>query len=157
MFYLLLASIGFLPALPMVGASGSILGIIGACAVLFPRIKMIIFPIFIPISIRFAAVGFAAFYALTILFKGYNAGGQAAHLAGMATGALYAAWPHISVRHNLKSRTSPWQKNIQDQQQLAAQVDKILEKVYRHGVSSLSHKEKQILKRATQLHQEMKK
>lgn len=156
-FYLLLTSIGFLPALPMVGASGSILGIIGACAVLFPRIKMIIFPIFIPISIRFAAVGFAAFYALTILFKGNNAGGQAAHLAGMATGVIYAAWPHISVRRSLKSRTSPWQKKIQDQQQLAAQVDRILEKVYRQGVSSLSRKEKQILKRATQLHQEMKK
>lgn len=157
LFYLLLTAIGFLPPLPMVGASGSILGIIGACAVLFPRIKMIIFPIFIPISIRFAAVGFAAFYALTILFRGPNAGGQAAHLAGMATGAIYAAWPSISVRYNLKSRTSLWQKKIQDHQKLSMQVDKILEKVYNHGVSSLSRKEKRILKKATQLHQEMKK
>lgn len=156
-FYLFLTAVGFLPPLPMVGASGSILGIIGACAVMFPQIKMIIFPIFIPISIRVAAIGGAVLYAFIILIGGRNAGGQAAHLAGMATGVIYALWPRISVRHSLKSRTSPWQKNIQDQQQLAAQVDRILEKVYRQGINSLSHKEKQILKKATQLHQEMKK
>jgi membrane associated rhomboid family serine protease len=156
-FYLFLTAVGFLPALPMVGASGSILGIIGACAVMFPQIKMIIFPIFIPISIRVAAIGGAVLYSFIILTGGHNAGGQAAHLAGMATGVMYALWPRISVRYSLKSRTSPWQKKIQDQQQLAAQVDKILEKVYKYGVSSLSRKEKQILKKATQLHQEMKK
>jgi membrane associated rhomboid family serine protease len=157
LFYLLLTAIGFLPALPMVGASGAILGVIGACAVLFPQIKMIIFPIFIPISIRAAAIGGAVFYTLMILMRAQNAGGEAAHLAGMATGAFYAAWPYISVRYNLKSHTSPWQRKIQDQQQLAAQVDRILEKVYKHGISSLSRKEKQILKKATQLHQNVNK
>lgn len=157
LFYLFLTAVGFLPALPMVGASGSILGIIGACAVMFPQIKMIIFPIFIPISIRTAAIAGAILYTFVIITGGRNAGGQAAHLAGMATGVVYALWPRISVHNSLKSRTSPWQKKIQNQQQLAEQVDEILEKVYRRGISSLSRKEKNILKKATQLHQEMKK
>jgi membrane associated rhomboid family serine protease len=157
LFYLFLTAVGFLPAMPMVGASGSILGIIGACAVMFPQIKMIIFPIFIPVSIRVAAIGGAILYTFIILTGGRNAGGEAAHLAGMATGVAYALWPRISVPYSLKSRTSPWQKKIQDQHQLAAQVDRILEKVYKEGVSSLSRKEKNILKKATQLHQEMKK
>jgi membrane associated rhomboid family serine protease len=154
LFYLLLTAIKFLPPMPMVGASGSILGIIGACAVLFPQIKMIIFPIFIPISIRTAAIAGAVLYSIIILVKGSNAGGNAAHLAGMATGALYAAWPLISVRYNLKTRRSPWQKKILDQQALSAQVDRILEKVYTHGISSLTRREKRILKKATQLHKQ---
>lgn len=157
LFYLILTALRFLPALPMVGASGAILGVIGACAVLFPQIKMIIFPIFIPISIRIAAIGFAAFYAVMILTKGPNAGGEAAHLAGMATGALYAAWPNIRTRFNLRPRITPWQKNIHDEQRLSEQVDRILEKVYDQGISSLTRKEKRILKKATQLHQELKK
>jgi membrane associated rhomboid family serine protease len=157
LFYLLLAAVGFLPPLPMVGASGAILGIIGACAVLFPQIKMIIFPIFIPISIRAAAIGGAVFYTFIILMRAGNAGGQAAHLAGMAAGALYAAWPNISMRYNFRLRTSPWHKKTQDQEQLTAQVDRILEKVYSRGISSLTRKEKRILRKATQLHQEMKK
>lgn len=157
LFYLFLTAIGFLPGGWMVGASGSILGIIGASAVLFPQIKMIIFPIFIPISIRFAAIGFAVFYGVIILTKGPNAGGEAAHLAGMATGALYVAWPQIRFNLNIKPRASTWQKKIQDQQQLSAEVDRILEKVYKYGISSLTRKEKKILTEATHLRRDIKK
>ena len=155
--YYFLVAVRFLPPLPMVGASGAIFGIIGACAVLFPQIKMIIFPIFIPVSIRTAAIGGAVIYTLIILIKGPNAGGEAAHLAGMATGALYAAWPYIRTRFKLRSAISPWEKTIREQQRLSEQVDRILEKVYNHGISSLTRKEKRLLKKATQLHQEIKK
>jgi membrane associated rhomboid family serine protease len=152
-FYLLLAGVGFLPPAQMVGASGSILGIIGACAVLFPNMKIMIFPIFIPISIRKAAIGFAAFFAVLILLRSSNAGGEAAHLAGMAAGALYAAWPTVKMRLNITPRRSGiWHKKMQDQQQLTKEVDRILEKVYNHGIKSLTRKEKKILKKATELH-----
>jgi hypothetical protein len=58
---------------------------------------------------------------------------------------------------NLKPRTSSWQKKINNQQELSAEVDRILEKVYKYGISSLTRKEKKILTRATELHREFKK
>jgi len=158
--YPVLVFAGWMKVGILIGASGAIFGVLAAAAILFPMLNVYIWGIF-PVKLVFIAL-FAFFISVMALFKpaqGSDTGGQTAHfahLAGMIVGAVYTAWPYITVRYRLKSRTSPWQKKIQDQQQLAAQVDKILEKVYRHGISSLSRKEKQILKKATQLHHEMK-
>jgi membrane associated rhomboid family serine protease len=156
LFYLLLIAVGFLPPLPMIGASGAIYGILGACAVLFPQIKMIIFPIFFPISIRTAAIAGVVIFIVLTFMRTANAGGQAAHLAGLATGALYAAWPTIRTRLKFRPRLGRWQKKTDNEQQLSEEVDRILEKVYNSGISSLTRKEKHILKKATQLHRQSK-
>ncbi|MHC4338411.1 MAG: rhomboid family intramembrane serine protease, partial [Planctomycetota bacterium] len=87
LFYLLLVAVKFLSVLPMVGASGAILGMLAACAILFPQ--FVVFILLFPIPIRVAAVGFTLLYVINLAAKGSNAGGDAAHLAGMATGAIY--------------------------------------------------------------------
>lgn len=156
LFYILLSLVGFLGAGIMVGASGSILGIIGACAVLFPQMKIIIFPLPVPLSIRKAAIGGAVFFAIIILVKGSNAGGQAAHLAGMAAGAVYAAWPNIKYKLKPKTAGIKWQRKKQSQREILAEVDRILEKVNEQGLHSLSRKEKQILRKATEIQQKLK-
>ncbi|MCH7990706.1 MAG: rhomboid family intramembrane serine protease [Planctomycetes bacterium] len=81
LFYLLVNRIGWLAPLPAIGASGCVLGVLGACAVLFPGIQLIIY--FFPMRIRTAAALFVGLYTLNLLQRGSNAGGDAAHLAGL--------------------------------------------------------------------------
>ncbi len=152
-FYLLLVAVGFLPAMAMVGASGAILGMLAACAILFPHIKLFIFPLFFPISIRTAAIIFSAMYLFFVLTRSANAGGHAAHLAGMATGAIYVFSQSWQTKVKMKIQTSVRRKKATEQRNLQTELDRILAKVHEHGIHSLTSKEKSILKRATEAEQ----
>ncbi len=151
MFYFLLVAIGFLPAGEMVGASGAILGMLAACAILFPQFVVIIF--IFPVPIRIAAVFLTAIYIVTVLTKGANAGGDAAHLAGMAAGAAYVYSESWRTKIKLKTRTDRWQKKMTEQRKLQSELDQILQKVHDSGIYSLTPKEKRTLKKATEAEQ----
>lgn len=147
--YILLASIGFLTRAPMIGASGSILGLLSACAILFPH--FIMFVMFFPVPIRVAAVAFGFMYFFIVVTRtGGNVGGDVAHLAGMATGAVYVLFGPRLSRFRLKSQAGSWEKKIHQQRMLQIEVDRILAKVHDSGMHSLTAKEKRILKKATQ-------
>ncbi len=149
LLYLFLAGVGFLkPPLPLIGASGSVLGLLSACAILFPHFVM--FVLFFPVPIRVAAVGFAFVYFLMVVTRSANAGGEAAHLAGMAAGAAYVLLGPKVGGLKLKVRAGSWEKKMEDQRVLQIEVDRILAKVHQHGLHSLSGSEKKILKKATQ-------
>lgn len=68
-----LTAIGWLPGGPAAGASGCVLGLLGAAAVLYPN-TVIYIQFFLPIKIRTAAYIFAAIYALNLYQVGPNAG-----------------------------------------------------------------------------------
>ena len=152
-FYLLLVAVGFLPAMAMVGASGAILGMLAACAILFPHIRLFIFPLFFPVSIRTAAIIFSAMYLFFVLTRSANAGGHAAHLAGMAAGAIYVFSQSWQTKVKMKIQTSVHRKKTAEQRNLQMELDRILAKVHEHGIHSLTAKEKSILKRATEAEQ----
>jgi membrane associated rhomboid family serine protease len=149
--YLLLVSVGFLQAMPMVGASGAILGVLAACAILFPH--FIVFIFLFPVPIRVAAIAFTAFYLITLTTKGTNAGGDAAHLAGMATGAIYVFSQSWQDRIKFKIQTIAYRRKSARQQNLQTELDRILAKVHKHGIHSLTSKEKRTLKQATEAEQ----
>jgi membrane associated rhomboid family serine protease len=149
-FYLLLVAVGFLPAMAMVGASGAILGTLAACAILFPHIRLFIFPLFFPISIRTAAIIFGAMYFFYVITKAANAGGHAAHLAGMATGVIYVLSQSWRDGIKFKIQTSMYRRKTAKQRNLQAELDRILAKVHEHGIHSLTSKEKRILRQATE-------
>jgi membrane associated rhomboid family serine protease len=153
LFYLLLVAVNFLPPMPMVGASGAILGILAACAILFPGISVFFLPFPFPIPIRFAAVGLTVLYVFIVATKGENAGGHAAHLAGMAAGAFYVLSQNWRNRLKLKIQNTRSQRKIADQRSLRVEVDRILEKVHNSGIQSLTPKEKRILRQATKAEQ----
>lgn len=153
LFYILLVTVGLLPPGEMVGASGAILGLLAACAILFPNMALFIYFIPIPIPIRVAAFIFALLYFVAIITGGSNAGGDAAHLAGMATGALYVILQPFRSRFKLKLRAIRWEKKMAEHQRLQAEVDRILEKVHASGIHSLTSKEKRTLKKATKIEQ----
>lgn len=151
LFYLMLVAVGFLPAGEMVGASGSILGLLAACAILFPQ--FIVFIFIFPVPIRIAAIGLTAVYFLIVITRGGNAGGNAAHLAGMAAGAAYVFSQSWRDKFKFKFRSGRWEKQMADQSKLQFEVDRILAKVHNSGIQSLSSKEKKILKEATKTEQ----
>jgi membrane associated rhomboid family serine protease len=150
LFYTLLVAVNFLDPLPMIGASGAILGVLAACAILFPQFNLFIVPFFFPIPIRVAAMAFVAIYILAVITRSENAGGHAAHLAGMAAGAIYVFFPAWRTKFKLKIRTGRWEKKISQQRKLQAELDRILQKVHESGIHSLTSKEKKTLKKATQ-------
>jgi membrane associated rhomboid family serine protease len=149
LFYTALVAIGYLPALPMVGASGSILGLLAACAILFPAFVVFIF--IFPVPIRLAAIGFTIVFLVNVIVKGQNAGGEAAHLAGMVTGAAYCLLLPIRTKITMKFKASRWKKQLLYEQKLQTEVDRLLEKVHENGIHSLTAKEKKTLKKATQI------
>jgi membrane associated rhomboid family serine protease len=152
--YLLLTAIGITSPGILIGASGAILGMLAACALLFPQFVVYVMPFFPPVPIRIAAVVLLFIYIVSIFTRAANAGGDAAHLAGMAVGAGYVyLWPRWKNRYRIASETDDWEKKFKAYNQLQKEVDRILEKVNSQGVSSLTKKEKKILAEATKLEQ----
>ena len=151
LFYLLLVAVKVLPAGEMVGASGAILGMLAACAILFPHFVVFIF--IFPVPIRLAAIGLTFVYFLVVVTKGGNAGGDAAHLGGMAAGAAYVFSQSLRDKFKLKLWTGRWEKRLTSQRDLQAEVDRILQKVHDSGLQSLTRKEKNTLKEATKTEQ----
>jgi membrane associated rhomboid family serine protease len=144
-YFLLLPLVG---AGIMVGASGAILGMLAACAILFPN--FIVFIFLFPVPIRVAAIGLMLVYIISVLMGVGNAGGDAAHLGGMAAGAAYVWLAPSLERFKLKSRSGSWEKKLEQERALQIEVDRILAKVHDSGLHSLTSREKRILKRATQ-------
>lgn len=148
LFYMLLVGIGFLPQGEMVGASGAILGLLAACAILFPQFVVILF--IFPVPIRLAAVILTIAYLFFVITRAGNAGGHACHLAGMGAGAAYVLSESWRQKFRMKMTAGQrWQKKIAQQHNLQIEVDHILEKVHKSGIHSLTYKEKKILKQAT--------
>ncbi len=137
--------------LPLIGASGAILGMLAACAILFPH--FVVFIIVFPVPIRVAAVIFIFIASVAVLGKGANAGGEAAHLGGMFAGAIYVLSERWRQRLKMKVHQNVWQKKITEHRDLQVEVDRILKKVHDRGMHSLTYKEKKILRQATKAEQ----
>jgi len=150
--YTLLVWVGFLPPGFLIGASGAVLGILAAAAILFPRMRVYVFGIF-PLQLYVLAI-ILAVWSLVELFGGSNQGGEAAHLAGMAAGALYVLWRPWVQGARLTARKGGWAKKMEHQRQFQAEVDRILAKVHASGIRSLTRQEKKVLKEATQREQQ---
>ncbi len=152
--YPLLVFVGWLELGPMIGASGAILGLLAAAAILFPNSVVYIWGIF-PMKLFVLALILAAFSIITLLRPTQfgNAGGEAAHLAGMATGAFYVLSGSWRTRMKFKILTGVLEKKVKSRQQLQIELDRILEKVHQKGIHSLTSKEKRILKQATKTQQ----
>ena len=77
-----------LTASPALGASGAIYGIMGVAALLFPEMRIMMFPIFIPISMKTAVIAWIVLSFLGI-FDVSSGIASAAHLGGLIVGLIY--------------------------------------------------------------------
>ncbi len=146
--YLIVTTAGWLSArAALVGASGGVLGILGACAVLFPSMRIIL--IFFPVPIRTAALLFGVLYVFNLGTRGANAGGDACHLAGLVYGIAYGyrgqQWTGVwqNWRNTVQRKAADSRRR--EIAELELTVDRILEKVHREGIQSLTRREKRIL------------
>ncbi|MHC4804810.1 MAG: rhomboid family intramembrane serine protease [Planctomycetota bacterium] len=150
-FYPLLALAGFLPAAYLVGASGAIFGMLAAGAILFPRLRVLVMFVF-PVPLSVMAIILALISTMNLL-AGDNAGGEAAHLAGMAAGVVYVVSESWRAKLKLKIRSGAWERKMTAHRKLELELDRILQKVHESGLHSLTQKEKNILKQATEAEQ----
>ncbi len=136
----------FHPSVPIIGASGAVLGLTAACAVLFPRMVVILF--ILPVPIRFFAILFAAIYTLNALSAGSLS--DACHLGGMVAGFLFVKakplWQNFISQRYAARRRALMDQEAEDQRI----VDQILEKVHQNGIQTLNRREKQTLRDITQ-------
>jgi len=146
--YVLANALGWLGGVLLLGASGGVLGLLAACAVLFPQITVIL--ILFPMPIRTAAFLLTALYFLMVVSSGDNAGGDLCHLGGMATGFLWVTGRPYLQAWRMKKREGTYQRQVAQREQLQYEVDRILAKVHDQGIRSLTRREKQILQRATE-------
>jgi membrane associated rhomboid family serine protease len=73
------------------GASGSILTLLGAAAVTFPQARVYVY-FLIPLRLRTFAVLYGTWFVMNIVERGQNYGGDICHLVGLLLGAGYAAF-----------------------------------------------------------------
>jgi len=81
-------------ATPLVGASGSIFGVLVAAAVVAPN-EIVRIDFFFPVTIRTAALLMLGIAVVMVLRNGDNAGGEAAHIGGALMGYLLIKKPRM--------------------------------------------------------------
>lgn len=173
LFFSLAGLMQFDTATPMAGASAGIFGILIGAVFLAPETR--VYVLFFPMKLKVLAWCLLIYGAYTVLTDGRNAGGEAAHLGGAAFGFLLIRKPELlgwavtignKVTGNgpriktTRSRsetsrgtagrirpdqTPPSQGPSVDQRE----VDRILGKIGREGINSLTPQERATLNEAS--------
>ena len=165
LFSVLLA--GLMPVGPFVGASGAILGVAVAFAMFWPDAELIIFPIPVPIKARTLVI---ALVVLDVIGSRLWPGDGIAHIAHVGG----AAFGYVFFRIQSLSRRAPAQptrtvervvmvqsgsaepdrstpvtpmrpRRRVDADPVAAEVDRVLDKISEKGISSLTPAERRFL------------
>ena len=165
LFYTLLV---FLPGLlpdgmvgdHLLGASAGIMGILVGVAVLAPNAQIrLLFPP-IPMSMKTFALVFIGLEVFLLLSNSSNAGGSAGHLGGALVGVLLMvpALRGLLVRVGSpggRSKAKPVRRarpesKLRPRSELVAaeatEMDRILDKINKEGLQSLTDKEREFLK-----------
>jgi hypothetical protein len=162
---------------PVVGASAGAFGLVAAFAVLFPERELTLLLFFI-IPIRLSARALlmvsVVLAVMGIVFSKSIFGGNianAAHLGGMLAGVVFVRW-FIRDHRWQSDRSSRWtgsgefiarwagkiplwrsaadepEEDLSTDEFVKSEVDPILDKISRHGIQSLTERERKILEQA---------
>ncbi len=147
-----------------VGASGAVYGILLAFGMTFPDERMFIIPFPFPIKAKYFVVGYAVIELLSAMLRSNDGVAHMAHLGGMLFGFLLLLhWRHPGGLQ--KVVRDWWQKHSRPRMKVTRgggrfademdynerrnaqqeEIDRILEKVKRHGYGSLTEAEKRKL------------
>ncbi|HWA56387.1 MAG TPA: rhomboid family intramembrane serine protease [Gemmatimonadales bacterium] len=158
----------FIPQTPFVGASGAVLGVAVAFAMYWPDAEIIVFPIPVPIKARILVIGLAV---MDVVAARFFPGGTAheAHIGGMLAGWLFFKVQSLSrqrparpprqnaervvmvqqtasreaePRSNAPIRSAPLRPGNDP---VAAEVDRVLDKISATGIESLTPDERRFL------------
>lgn len=140
----------------LIGASGGVYAVVLACAVFYPQVRVIVF--LFPMPIRFAAalfLGIAVYFTLQEIASGGMMRSQISHVAHLGGAAAAAVWILISLGFSRRMRRGGpagrgrWERKLRRQRRQQKEIDGILDKIGRDGLSSLNRHEKRVLREAT--------
>lgn len=155
-------SFAFGPLSPIIGASAAVYGIALAFAFFWPDNEIMIFPLPIPIKVKWL-VGFLAASSLFLGVLGSPDGvAHFAHLGGFLAGAVYLYWtraarpaatgfapkppPKILIHPTVRAvNKRPRQATKWHNEKRYRDVDRVLDKISASGIDSLSKEELKIL------------
>lgn len=136
--------------IPILGASGAVYGIMIAVATMRPQ--QTVFLLFIPITMKVLAIGILALTLFGLLMEtktGPSGVAHLTHLGGILYGfaAVKLGWVWRDPMATLEARRAiaREEKRIDE----GAEMDRLLEKIHREGMSSLTRGERSFLKRAS--------
>ena len=151
-----------------VGASGAVYGILLAFGMTYPEERMFIFPLPVPIKAKFFVMGYAVIELLSALMRSTDGVAHFAHLGGMLFGLLLILhwrgrrgggiwwqnwWNNLRSRMNRRKPRFTIHKGEyaqemdynQREKERSQEIDRILEKVRKHGYGCLTEEEKRKL------------
>lgn len=159
------------PYTPLVGASAGVFGVLLAAAYIAPNsIVEVLF--ILPMKMRTAVYLFLALAVVNLFRGGNNAGGDAAHVGGALAGYFLVRRTHV-LRGILgtfgfnddRDRSAPWTQRSRSGKAMfkpsaaakaQIEVDRILEKVTREGIGSLTAAERDTLRDAHERSNDLK-
>jgi membrane associated rhomboid family serine protease len=148
------------PTVPLVGASAGVFGVLMAGAYIAPRTTVLLFFI-LPMQLRTLAYALVVLAVFILLTGGRNAGGEAGHLGGAMAGWYFIRNPrHLHGFFDFLGRFDPTSKHYRGPRPSRVgqssgsasdrrEVDRILDKISREGLASLTDEEKRILREAS--------
>jgi membrane associated rhomboid family serine protease len=164
-FSLLLA--GFMPVGAFVGASGAVLGVAVAFAMFWPDAELIVFPIPVPIKARTLVIGLVALDLIGSWLWPSDGIAHIAHVGGALFGYLFFRVQSLSRRSpsqparavervvmvqsgssepERRTPVTPMRaRRRADSDPVAAEVDRVLDKISEKGLSSLTPAERRFL------------
>ncbi len=141
---------------PTIGASGAIFGVLVAYAMAFPNRQVLLWFV-IPVSARVMVILFGIFELVTALqHQGGDGVARFAHLGGMLVGYLYLkqdvlVWRAKRWLRGVRTTTTqhrPPQEDPAEEARRKERIDRILEKISREGMGSLTKEERELLSRS---------
>ncbi len=142
-----------------IGASGAIMGVVASFAALYPKrhLVLIFFPFF-PIKAWILVLAFAGLELLMYLSRPGSTIAHAVHLSGGIAGCFYTLAvfrPDIMktgwLSRKLRSKSKPGGTRSKTTM-TPAELDGILDKISRDGLSSLTAHERKLLENASKQH-----
>jgi membrane associated rhomboid family serine protease len=131
-----------------IGASGAVFGVIGAFAALFPQRPVTLLVLFVlPVTMKawMLAVSLAVVELVFLLGTPQHGIAYAAHLAGGVAGYVYA----LALFRGLGGVTRVWRNWRREKPVSQVELDRILDKIAREGIHSLSRQERKALEEAS--------
>ncbi|MDD5629275.1 MAG: rhomboid family intramembrane serine protease [Elusimicrobia bacterium] len=148
-------------AIPLIGASGAIFGLLVAFAMLYPESVVYLY-FFIPIKAAHMAILCGAIEFFMMLGQGNGGVDHFAHLTGLGVGYLYirwwwvlkvrvkSAWSGLAAPEAKPRRPARPSRAAQPEPERPASmedVDRILDKILAKGLDSLTPAEREVMRR----------
>jgi hypothetical protein len=140
---------------PVIGASGAVLAVLIAFAVLWPNRTVLLY-FLIPIKVKYLMIFIVGMDLIVVLAGASDGVAHWTHLGGAMFGFLYMRGAGVTgfihrrlgrVKSHRKDKKV--EKEREEADKLMDEVDRILDKINEVGMNNLTEKERKILERAS--------